>query len=40
MEGKTEEDFKEHSKIFLLKHAPNEIGSRQILLGNKKILIK
>jgi hypothetical protein len=28
IEGKTEEDFKEYSKNFILKYAPNELGNR------------
>ena len=40
MEGKSEDDFKDHSKTFLLKYAPSHLVAREILLGHKKILIK
>lgn len=38
--GKTEDDFKDYSRTFILKYAPNQLGNREILMGHKKILIK
>jgi hypothetical protein len=40
VKGKGEDDFKEYSRNFIAKHAPNNLGDREILIGHKKILIK
>lgn len=38
--GKGEDEFKEFSKNFIVKHSPVDFANREILMGHKKILIK